>query len=57
MKLMLIDGNSILNRAFYGVRALTNSQGLFTNGIYGFCPFMKKRWQPRPPTPCASVLI
>ena len=36
MKLMLIDGNSILNRAFYGVRALTNSQGLFTNGIYGF---------------------
>ena len=42
MKLMLIDGNSILNRAFYGVRALTNSQGLFTNGIYGFLSIYEK---------------
>ena len=36
MKLLVIDGNSILNRAFYGIRTLTNSKGLFTNGIYGF---------------------
>ena len=42
MKLMLIDGNSILNRAYYGVRALTNSQGLFTNGIYGFLSIYEK---------------
>ena len=36
MKLMAIDGNSILNRAFYGVRLLTNHEGLFTNAVYGF---------------------
>lgn len=36
MKIMVIDGNSILNRAFYGVRLLTNHEGLFTNAIYGF---------------------
>lgn len=36
MKFMVIDGNSILNRAFYGVRRLTNHDGLPTNAIYGF---------------------
>ncbi len=36
MKLMVIDGNSILNRAFYGVRALSTADGLFTNAIFGF---------------------
>lgn len=36
MKVMVIDGNSILNRAFYGVRLLTNHEGLYTNAIYGF---------------------
>lgn len=36
MKIMVIDGNSILNRAFYGVRLLSNHEGLFTNAIYGF---------------------
>ena len=36
MKIMVIDGNSILNRAFYGVRMLTNHEGLYTNAIYGF---------------------
>ncbi len=35
-KLMIFDGNSVLNRAFYGIRSLTNSEGLFTNAIYGF---------------------
>ncbi len=35
-KLLLIDGHSILNRAFYGVPDLTNSEGLHTNAIYGF---------------------
>lgn len=36
MKLLVIDGNSILNRAFYGVRMLTTKDGKFTNGIFGF---------------------
>ena len=36
MKLLVIDGNSILNRAFYGIRALTTKDGKFTNGIFGF---------------------
>ena len=36
MKIMVIDGNSILNRAFYGIRLLSNHEGLFTNAIYGF---------------------
>ncbi|MBQ0042980.1 MAG: DNA polymerase I [Lachnospiraceae bacterium] len=35
-KLVLIDGHSILNRAFYGIPDLTNSEGLHTNAIYGF---------------------
>ena len=36
MKLMVIDGNSILNRAYYGIRPLTTRDGLYTNAIYGF---------------------
>ncbi|MCR5202230.1 MAG: DNA polymerase I [Lachnospiraceae bacterium] len=35
-KLLLIDGNSIMNRAFYGVPVLTNSKGVYTNAVYGF---------------------
>ncbi len=35
-KLVLIDGNSIINRAFFGIPDLTNAQGLHTNAIYGF---------------------
>ncbi len=35
-KLVLIDGNSIVNRAFYGVPDLTNKEGLHTNAVYGF---------------------
>ncbi len=35
-KLMLIDGNSLLYRAFYALPLLKNSQGLYTNGVYGF---------------------
>lgn len=36
MNVLVIDGNSILNRAFYGIRLLTTKDGRFTNGIYGF---------------------
>ena len=39
-KLLLIDGHSILNRAFYGVPPLTNSKGQHTNGVYGFLNMM-----------------
>lgn len=35
-KLMIIDGNSIVNRAFYGVPLLTDAEGQYTNGVYGF---------------------
>ena len=34
-KFLVIDANSILNRAFYAIPPLTNSEGLNTNGIYG----------------------
>ena len=33
---MIIDGNSIVNRAFYGVPLLTDPEGRYTNGVYGF---------------------
>ena len=36
MKYLIFDGNSIFNRAFYGIRQLTNREGLPTNAIYGF---------------------
>lgn len=39
-KIVLIDGHSIINRAFYGVPDLTNSDGLHTNAIYGFLNIM-----------------
>ncbi len=36
MKILVLDGNSILNRAFYGIKLLTTKDGRFTNAIYGF---------------------
>lgn len=42
MKLLAIDGNSILNRAFYGIKTLTTKDGEFTNGIYGFLSIFRK---------------
>lgn len=41
-KLVLIDGHSILNRAFYGVPDLSNAKGLHTNAVYGFLNIMFK---------------
>lgn len=41
-KIVLIDGHSLLNRAFYGVPDLTNSEGLHTNAVYGFLNIMFK---------------
>lgn len=41
-KIVLIDGNSILNRAFYGIPDLTNDKGMHTNAVYGFLNIMLK---------------
>lgn len=41
-KLLLIDGHSIMSRAFYGIPELTNSQGLHTNAVYGFLNILLK---------------
>ncbi len=42
MKLLVIDGNSILNRAFYGIKPLTTKDGQFTNAIHGFMMTLHK---------------
>ena len=42
MKFMVIDGNSIVNRAYYGVRPLTTKDGFFTHAIYGFIMILEK---------------
>ena len=42
MRLLVVDGNSILNRAFYGIRPLTTKDGMFTNAIYGFLTMLEK---------------
>ena len=42
MRMLVIDGNSIVNRAFYGIRPLTTKDGQFTNAIYGFLNILFK---------------
>ena len=42
MRMLVIDGNSIVNRAFYGIRPLTTKDGQFTNAIYGFLTMLTK---------------
>ncbi|MBE6928388.1 MAG: DNA polymerase I [Ruminococcaceae bacterium] len=49
MKLLILDGNSVINRAFYGVRPLTTRDGLFTNAIYGFLNILQKVEQEEKP--------
>ncbi len=44
MKLLAIDGNSILNRAFYGIKLLSNKNGVFTNAIFGFMNIYLKNY-------------
>ena len=49
MKLLILDGNSVINRAFFGVKPLTTREGLYTNAIYGFLNIldrMEKEEQP-----------
>ena len=42
MKLLILDGNSVINRAFYGVKLLTTRDGQFTNAIYGFLNILER---------------
>ena len=42
MKLLVLDGNSIVNRAFYGIKLLTTHDGSYTNAIYGFLNILAK---------------
>ena len=42
MKLLVLDGNSIVNRAFFGIRMLTAPDGTPTNGVYGFLAILQK---------------
>ena len=42
MKLLVIDGNSIVNRAFFGIKLLTTKDGRFTNAIFGFLNILLK---------------
>lgn len=49
MNLLVIDGNSILNRAFYGIKLLSTKEGLYTNAIYGFlATFLKLKEESNP---------
>ncbi len=48
-KLLLMDGHSILNRAFYGVPDLTNAAGVHTNAVYGFLNIMFKLFESEKP--------
>ncbi len=41
-KILILDANSLMNRAFYGVRPLTTATGLFTNAVYGYVNILKK---------------
>ena len=51
-KLLVIDGNSILNRAFYGIRLLTNKNGLYTNAVYGMANIIEHQLEALKPDYC-----
>jgi len=52
-KILVVDGNSILNRAFYGIRLLTNKDGLPTNAVYGMVTILSKHLETLAPDYCA----
>ena len=55
MKLMILDGNSVINRAFYGVRPLTTRDGLYTNAIFGFLNILQHvRSEEKPDALCVA---
>ena len=55
MKLMILDGNSVINRAFFGVKPLTNRDGLFTHAIFGFLNILERmEKEEQPDAVCVS---
>ncbi|MBQ9806274.1 MAG: DNA polymerase I [Clostridia bacterium] len=52
-KLLAIDGNSILNRAFYGIRPLTTKDGFYTNALYGLVNMISRQAEAVSPDYCA----
>lgn len=52
-KLLIVDGNSIINRAFYAIRPLTASDGLHTNAVFGMINILQKHMEARHPDYCA----
>ena len=42
MKLLILDGNSVINRAYFGVKPLTTRDGLYTHAIYGFLNILER---------------
>ncbi|MBS6366520.1 MAG: DNA polymerase I [Clostridiales bacterium] len=55
MKLMILDGNSIINRAYYGVRPLTTRDGQYTHAIFGFLNILEKlRQEENPDALCVA---
>lgn len=52
-KMLVVDGNSILNRAFYGIRLLTNKNGLYTNAVYGMVTILSRHLEQLKPDFCA----
>ncbi len=54
MKLLAIDGNSIINRAFYGIKLLSTKNGTYTNAVYGFINILNKLLEKENPD-CVAV--
>ena len=51
-RVLAVDGNSILNRAYYGIRMLTTADGLCTNAVYGMITMLKKQIDAVEPDHC-----
>ncbi len=55
MKLLILDGNSVINRAYFGVKPLTTKEGLFTHAIYGFLNILERmEKEEQPEAVCVS---
>ena len=55
MKLLILDGNSVINRAYFGVRPLTTREGLYTHAIYGFLNILERmEKEEQPEAVCVS---
>ena len=53
---LIIDGNSIINRAFYGVKPLSTKDGFPTNAVFGFINIIKKHVKPRYTNESGSIV-